>query len=314
MFGFYRLILSILVALSHFGFVVKGFNPGQWSVISFYVLSGFLMEKQVRKLCQNSVILPFYVDRCLRIFPLYLVSIIALLPFFSLNFGDYFQNVLLLPLNYVAFTEIAIMNRPAWSLACEFHFYLLVPFLTILSTNTLRAFSVLSFIFYCLSSRLPYPAFWSFHGLPALLFVFCAGMHLSRKDVNFIKYLWIASVSMLLFFMSTKLLGHELFSGIQINVMIGFSLSIPIINRLSKLSLHHIWDKRLGAISYPLFVCHLPVSYYCYKYLAIEKAIPILIVSIGISLILILLIERPLDKFRYSVRNRLTQKKSKFSS
>jgi hypothetical protein len=31
MFGAYRFILAAFVALSHFGVVVAGFNPGQWN-------------------------------------------------------------------------------------------------------------------------------------------------------------------------------------------------------------------------------------------------------------------------------------------
>jgi peptidoglycan/LPS O-acetylase OafA/YrhL len=307
MFGSFRLILSILVVLSHFGFTAKGLNPGQWSVISFYALSGFLMEKQVGKLCQNGALLPFYADRFLRILPLYLVSLLLSLPFFSLSFGAYLQNFLLLPVNYVAFTEVTIMNRPAWSLACEAHFYLLVPFLSMLSTTTLRIISMLSLSLYCVSSQLPYPSFWSFHGLPALLFVFCSGMHLNRRDFSFLKLLWVSGILILLVFTSSKILDFYLFSGIQINVMIGFILSLPIIARLSKLSPHYVWDKRLGSLSYPIFICHIPMSYYCYTYFEIGNPFFMLFISIITSILLAVLIEAPLDKVRHKIRNRLSR-------
>ena len=73
MFGTFRLILACLVALSHFGLVVQGFNPGQWAVVSFYVLSGYLMQGQVKKLGTTRL---FWLDRFLRIFPLYVLVVL----------------------------------------------------------------------------------------------------------------------------------------------------------------------------------------------------------------------------------------------
>jgi len=81
MFGTYRLILASLVALSHFGLIVAGFNPGQWSVLSFYVLSGFLMEHQFRKLSITGNSRAFYADRFLRVFPVYF-AVLLLAAFF----------------------------------------------------------------------------------------------------------------------------------------------------------------------------------------------------------------------------------------
>ena len=55
MFGLYRLILAVLVALSHFNLIIYGFDPGQWAVVCFYILSGFLMERQFHKLAPSGV-------------------------------------------------------------------------------------------------------------------------------------------------------------------------------------------------------------------------------------------------------------------
>ncbi len=62
MFGLYRLVLSLLVALSHAGLVFHGFNPGQWSVVCFYVLSGLLMERQFRKLAVHGGTIAFCIE------------------------------------------------------------------------------------------------------------------------------------------------------------------------------------------------------------------------------------------------------------
>jgi peptidoglycan/LPS O-acetylase OafA/YrhL len=79
MFGSYRFLLAILVALSHFGCQAAGFNPGQWAVISFYVLSGLLMDRQFHKLSPRGKELGgFYLDRFLRVYPLFMVVLLLM--------------------------------------------------------------------------------------------------------------------------------------------------------------------------------------------------------------------------------------------
>lgn len=81
MFGGFRFVLAVLVALSHYGLQQAGINPGQWSVIGFYVIAGYLMEASARKLAIG----------------------------------------------------------PAWSLALEMQYYLLVPVIVALSNSARRA-------------------------------------------------------------------------------------------------------------------------------------------------------------------------------
>ncbi len=124
MFGAYRLVMAALVALSHFGVQYAGFNPGQWAVICFYTLSGLLMERQHQKLGGPG---SFYVDRLLRIYPVYLTVLLLASLGHQLSWAGKFANITLFPLNYSSFTGVPILIGPAWSLACEAHFYLLVP-------------------------------------------------------------------------------------------------------------------------------------------------------------------------------------------
>src|SRR5208283_5113900 len=106
MFGTYRLILASLVALSHFGLVVAGFNPGQWSVLSFYVLSGFLMEHQFRKLSATGNSYAFYTDRFLRIFPVYAVVLLLAALLTRPTWPVLLINAALIPLNYSSLTGV----------------------------------------------------------------------------------------------------------------------------------------------------------------------------------------------------------------
>src|SRR5690348_15080505 len=135
MFGGYRCVLALMVCLSHYGLQFSGFNPGQWAVISFYVLSGLLMERQFNKITQGGKpITLFYLDRFLRIYPMYLIVMLLAASLVQISRFELAANVLLLPLDYTNFFKCNIVIGPAWSLACEMHFYLLVPLLCISST------------------------------------------------------------------------------------------------------------------------------------------------------------------------------------
>mgnify|MGYP003343567634 FL=1 len=46
--GYLRLILALLVLLSHAGWRVAGLNPGVTAVIGFYLISGYVMAGLVR--------------------------------------------------------------------------------------------------------------------------------------------------------------------------------------------------------------------------------------------------------------------------
>src|ERR1700677_2234754 len=114
MFGFYRLILALLVASSHHGLIVKGFNPGQWSVICFYLLSGLLMERQFHKLYRQGGTASFYIDRVFRIYPLYLTVVAAGIWITPIPWSAIIANVFLLPQNYATLTKIPSVITTAW--------------------------------------------------------------------------------------------------------------------------------------------------------------------------------------------------------
>ncbi len=62
-----------MVAMSHAGFRIHGYNPGVVAVISFYLLSGNVMTMLLEKYYkQPSAIPTFYLDRAARLFPQFL--------------------------------------------------------------------------------------------------------------------------------------------------------------------------------------------------------------------------------------------------
>ena len=165
------------MALSHFGIQSHGFNPGQWAVVCFYVLSGLLMERQFHKLSKHGHgTRSFYLDRFLRIYPLFLVVLLLSWIGKTLSPGAAVANLSLLPLNYSEPLGIPLLIAPTWSLACEAHFYLLVPLLVLCSTKILRVIVCASLAFFALTPFLPYSTFWAYAALPGI-FIYLPERH-----------------------------------------------------------------------------------------------------------------------------------------
>ena len=303
MFGGFRFILAAFVALSHLGIVLGGFNQGNEAVICFYTLSGLLMERQFRKLSvSGNGMRAFYLDRFLRIYPLYL-AVLALASLSTrISWRAAVANAALVPLDYSTFTGVPSLIPIAWSVALEMHFYILVPFFALRSTKTLRLICLGSILFFAISPWLPCSTFWAYTGLPGMLFTFLTGMLINRKDFPFIRALAIIAALLLVVFGLTKLFHTGLLTGIHINVCIGYLAALIAIPALDRFSQKSQWDRGLGLFSYPLFLCHGLVFAFCSHYFAISKAGALLCASILFTAVLILIVELPFDYIRYMVR------------
>jgi peptidoglycan/LPS O-acetylase OafA/YrhL len=302
MFGSYRLFLALLVVLSHFGLIIQGLNPGQWAVICFYVLSGFLMERQYHKLAQSGGIFSFYLDRLLRIYPIYLITTILCSIATPVGLRDTIINLALLPLNYSTFTHLPILVGPAWSLACEAHFYLLVPLLSGLSTRALRVLLALSLGLFAFSGFLPESTFWAYIGLPGTLFTFLSGILISRQDWSALRLNYGIMTLLLLFFVGAKFFATGLPTGIHINVCIGYLAAIPATAVLSQFSPKIAWDQFLGLFSYPIFLVHMLVLSIYTAHCPEGNIWTYMGLTILAAGGLVVLVERPFDALRYRVR------------
>lgn len=260
------------------------------------------MEKQAVKLCAEGKLKSFYLDRFLRIFPLYLIVLLLVTPFFEGTARQYLENLLLIPLNYTTFTGTPIAIGPTWSLACEAQFYILVPFLYRLPGRWLKAISLLSLGLFSVSPLLPNSTFWAYTGLPGILFVFCTGMLISRSDLGFPRFAWTYAWPLLIVFLALKMRHFDLPSGININILVGFLLFLPIVFVLSKLSPKNELDRILGLLSYPVFLCHEPTHAYVSRYLNIDNPILLLLLSVIVGTLLVVFVELPFDRVRYGVR------------
>lgn len=120
---------SFLHLLARFGFT---------GVYLFFVLSGFLLFlPYARALVAGSPwpsLWHFYQRRALRILPLYWL-VLAFLLFFvqksSLNWSLLLAPLLLFDLRPETFTQVTTLSPPLWTLAVEWQFYLLLPWIAL---------------------------------------------------------------------------------------------------------------------------------------------------------------------------------------
>lgn len=149
--GLWRLVLAWLVIAGHTTGYDRLFTAdiGTIAVAAFLFISGFLMPLAYRthykKASFRDGCRRFYLNRFLRIFPVYWASLCLFLAFAFAAYArhgtinpalkhwpTYAQNVLLLGLNETRlWGGYFRFNNPAWSLDVELQYYLLVPLLVV---------------------------------------------------------------------------------------------------------------------------------------------------------------------------------------
>ncbi|MGH8375991.1 MAG: acyltransferase family protein, partial [Pseudomonas sp.] len=142
--GAYRLLLAVLVAVSHMGKTFMGLNPGVIAVISFLIISGFVMTSLIeRNYKAPEKVGLFYLDRALRLYPqflFYFVVSCAVIYFLlpgtpqaaELTLRNIAASLAIVPLGFYMFGAAGSwILPPAWSLGLEMCFYLVFPFLII---------------------------------------------------------------------------------------------------------------------------------------------------------------------------------------
>jgi peptidoglycan/LPS O-acetylase OafA/YrhL len=149
-----RFIAAFMVVLYHYrkelsdylpNIFVNIINHGYVGVSFFFVLSGFILSTNYydRLLAGTVTKQDFWWARFSRLYPLYLLSILVVLPrwFLPLRFDPYPEqaihahtypletfSVAFLALQALPF-ESGFFNAPAWSISTEIFFYICLPFL-----------------------------------------------------------------------------------------------------------------------------------------------------------------------------------------
>ena len=336
MFGILRLLLATLVAASHCGWTTFGLNPGVASVVVFYLLAGYIMQDQLVRYFPRASDTPrFYLDRFLRLYPLYLFTLtLTLVLVLTLHYQRGFlanglsasalaQNLLIIPLNYYMYTGIdrATLIPPAWSLGAEIQFYLLAPLLLRGPWRFWSAYGASSLIFLAAAAGWLHTDHWGYRLLPGVLFLFLTGAmlraprlrHRAPPDAAHLAWLPRHRPSLLpvplavagTAFLLARATGNLPTPYVR-EVLTGLLAGLALITLLERLP-PRPWDLRLGYLAYALFLAHfLPI----FALDALGGPAPgtlahlllVLACSLALAELGWRLIERPIDRLRKARR------------
>ena len=318
--GTYRFFLAIAVALSHMGATFRGgHNPGIVAVISFFLISGFVMTGLVRTYYAEYRKMPmYYLDRLARIFPQYLFFLtLAAVGYFlfdisspwllAVSFAGVVANLLVVPLDFYMYSP-AIANctfiPQAWSLGLELTFYVLFP-VTLIGGRRSLWFLASILVWFLAAYGAIDTDVWGYRLLPGTLFIFLAGSYIYdfRKPAPshpVVLLFALMSVSAILFRVSGKLdlpYSYE--------VLVGLLVGIPALFFLAQRKRNR-WDDWLGNLSYGIFLCHFLVIR-IFDSLGVTTDIGgiamMLIASVALAHVGYVAIEHPVLRWRYRLRH-----------
>ncbi|WP_028205025.1 acyltransferase family protein [Paraburkholderia nodosa] len=260
--GIYRLLLAVAVMLSHIGIAWYGHNPGVIAVVSFYLLSGYVMTALVQRHYTTLDSIPsFYLDRMMRLFPQFLFySLLTLALIICFHPASDFisgltpataaLNLTMLPLNFFRYFPNALTIPQAWSLGLESQFYLAIPFILILRLRV--PVLLLSLAFFLL----PYLGVldsdtWGYRMLPGTLFVFLLGSFLRTGEHKALTMFAYAACAILL---GAGIAGNAIRFPL-FEVLFGVVIGAPIVLALTKIRFGRL-EEFAGNLSYGMFLNH----------------------------------------------------------
>ena len=331
--GSLRLILAIVVIAAHAGFLGIPFPneepynawamsliDGRSAVVLFFIISGFYMAMVLNTKYQNNTA-QFYLNRFLRLWPTYLVSLVFLF-FFTSVFEDlvtFTKNCTFWGKCYVWFCNIFIvgsdsfwlvsldsasgtfsylpsfinenanggmlfLNSPVFSIGVEMVFYLMAPFI-LKSVKRVWIYFYVGLAYYFAIVLLgKINIVYQYH-MPPIGFLFFAmgalSWHYSNRKVT------LDNVKMIFFFALSLLLLFvpAVMSAV---IYIPFAVAVPFLFNLTK---DNKVDRFLGELSYPVYILHYPVLHYLWG-IAVDKS------NIGwMTLVITVLIAIPVHLF-----------------
>lgn len=301
MLGTIRFFLAFFVLISHLPGNQMKLNLGVVSVILFYFISGFLMEKSYSRFVDNSAnpVLDFYTDRILKLFPQYIVIVILtfvsiiyfgnsqIVPIFNQDTTAYkvFFNTILILNNYIfePFIIKELMPHPivppTWSLSTELHFYLILPFIFFLKGRVfliLLLSLIIQFSSFFFSNNYFNSNNFGYRYIFGTLTIFIYGYSFSKEKDLFFRNLaisiWMSFSLFLFIFLPTFNLWKN--PNLQ-EILLGGFIALPlgyyfVYTKIQFKNFIKI-DTLLGNLAYPVFITHFLAFYLVEKLLFIDN-------------------------------------------
>lgn len=332
--GYLRFFLALSVFYTHVDapFNFLRLTGGATAVESFFVISGFLMAEIATR--NNYKQRDFYISRLLRIYPTYFVAMFLLLihgiliksfgqsqgfATFTLkglipNFTIFGQDVIYFLDSglhiFPGLQEILILGV-AWTLALELYFYVMVPYISRISTKYLGLIcaSILLAKFIAFNTfGLNFFFANRFFGFELGFFLFGFVIH----QIRIPRFLGLIA-SVLVFAIPVIFPIYRF--GNQINSHSWYTMVFPLLCGLA-LPVLFAWDSKfplarsIGKISFPLYLFHTVVAAYLISLISFSglkiqpkfTGLVILALTIFFSILSIRFLEAPLDRVRHKFR------------
>jgi peptidoglycan/LPS O-acetylase OafA/YrhL len=304
-FDVLRAIAVSLVVLGHFIAITKelplvvrkiAFSFASYGIPLFFIISGFLLSASLMSLLKrhpHRIVRPvamFFIKRGLRIYPAYIVSLLLLATYYEVQAEDFWVHFFNIHNFFSAYHRS--INGVYWTLAVEFQWYLLAPWLILffMHSQTRFVWSALALCF--LSSLLIRGAVIYQYLLQAIdlhelvwlaqdqlyihLFNFLIGVTLYKFSDTPVKMqrFWVNILLLVLF-----ILGY-IISGISDNIVnyqgvevfyktllnyIAIILLALLVAHFLQLKVHFRYERIIlfiSAISYSLYIYHFPLLHY----------------------------------------------------
>ena len=330
--GSLRLFLALSVVLAHFG-IPLGFPTSDIAVQSFFVISGFYMALVLNEKYGPGSYFLFISNRVLRLWPTYAVVLVLSLAV-APNWGP-IASLDLPGLMYWIASQVLIVGQEtyfflfisngalastlhpsgmsgllytfapipqAWTLGLEFYFYLLAPLVVrrgpiviaaaIAGSLILRVALLWAFGF----GGEP----WTYRFFPSEIALFLTGSlgyyaYVSRNDMERRQVYRLLSIAALLLFAALALSKWDGVSRLaSLSLLCAVIIGVP---RLFELTRNIAWDRHLGELSYPLYICHFLFGWILLPE-TVGSACLALAMSLTASILLYRWVETPIDRWR----------------
>jgi peptidoglycan/LPS O-acetylase OafA/YrhL len=337
----FRGIAALMVLTFHYAYFFTSelsfLNFLQTGVDLFFIVSGFVFAPLI--LSGNIAIKPYLIRRFFRIYPLYLIS---LLLYYGFAPDDpqkitFFIDHLFFLQTTSSIQEATFFNGVTWTLPIEVEYYLLVPFLALLTVRNINTIYIVLIVAFLLkeiliitsteASNPNLSTILNFH-LPGFLIEFMVGILLFKfyvkykdKKIPLMFHVLIIIIAIILLYgLSVLFLSHESEEITNGNLLfksyfrfwcaISYAILLfPFLLLINHKSILYNVYMFMGNISYGVYLFHMLIpkvlNYLDYNITGFIGYFTCLILTVILALITYYLIENPARIFGRKLSHKL---------